>query len=204
VIVQREQSRRSGEGVASDIDPDLRDYLREWRREMARQQNNPAFVVMHDTTLDEICRRNPRSIAELLEISGIGERKAELYGAQVLAALRQFEKGARAVASPEKKQNPVAETMRLLAEGRTLEEIAAIRGRQYSTVVSLVSDLVERGEVEFQPGWVALEKQERIEKACAELGLEKLRPIKEALPAEFTYEEIRLVVARLRWERESS
>jgi ATP-dependent DNA helicase RecQ len=121
----------------------------------------------------------------------------------VLAALKQFEKGARAAAAPEKKQNPVAETMRLLAEGRTLEEMAAIRGRQYSTVVSLVSDLVERGEVEFQPGWVALEKQERIENACAELGLEKLRPIKEALPAEFTYEEIRLVVARLRRESES-
>jgi ATP-dependent DNA helicase RecQ len=93
--------------------------------------------------------------------------------------------------------------MRVLAEGRPLEEMAAIRGRQYSTVVSLVSDLVERGEVEFQPGWVALEKQERIENACAELGLEKLRPIKEALPAEFTYEEIRLVVARLRRESES-
>ena len=78
-----------------------------------------------------------------------------------------------------------------------------IRGRQYSTVVSLVSDLVERGEVEFQSGWVAAEKQERIEKACAELGLEKLRPIKEALPSGFTYEEIRLVVARLRRESES-
>jgi ATP-dependent DNA helicase RecQ len=204
VIVQRDQSRRLGEGIASDIDPDLREYLREWRRETAKQQNTPAFVVLHDTTLDEICRRNPHSIAELLDISGIGERKAELYGAQVLAALRRFEKGERAAAAPEKKQNPVTETMRLLAEGRTLEEIAAIRGRQYSTIVSLVSDLVERGEVEFQSGWVALEKRERIEKACAELGLEKLRPIKEALPLEFTYDEIRLVFARLRWQGEST
>jgi ATP-dependent DNA helicase RecQ len=204
VIVQRDQTRRSGDGVASDINPDLRDYLREWRRETAKQQNNPAFVVMHDTTLVVICRRNPHSIVELLDISGIGERKAELYGAQVLATLRQFEKGARAAASTEKKQNPVAETMRLLAEGRTLEEIAGIRGRQYSTIVSLVSDLVERGEVEFQPGWVDSEKQERIEKACAEVGLEKLKPVKEALPAEFTYEEIRLVVARLRWDGASS
>jgi ATP-dependent DNA helicase RecQ len=203
VVVPRDPSRSAGEKNASDINPDLRDYLREWRRDLAKQQNTPAFVVMHDTTLDEVCRRRPRSIAELLDITGIGERKAELYGQQIFDALVRFEKGARAAGSAEKKQNPVEETMRLLAEGRTLEEIAGIRGRQYSTIVSLVSDLVERGEVEFQPGWVLPEKQERIEKACAELGLEKLRPIKEALQPEFTYEEIRLVIARLRREGES-
>jgi len=204
VIVQQDQSRRSGEGVASDINPDLREYLREWRRELAKQQNTPAFVVMHDTTLDEICRRRPRSVAELLHISGIGERKAELYGAQVLAALKQFEKGARAAAASEKKQNPVAETMRFLAEGRTLDEIASIRGRQRSTIVSMVSDLVERGELEFQPDWVPLDKQEKIERACAELGLEKLSPLKQALPPDYTYEDIRLVVARLRRQSEST
>jgi ATP-dependent DNA helicase RecQ len=204
VIVQRDQTRRSGEGVASDINPDLREYLREWRRETAKQQNTPAFVVLHDTTLDEICRRRPRSVAELLQISGIGERKAELYGTQVLAALKQFEKGARAAVAPEKKQTPAAETMRLLAEGRTLDEIAAIRGRQRSTIVSLVSDLVERGEVEFQSGWVAPEKQEKIENACIKLGLEKLSPLKQALPPDYTYEDIRLVVARLRCQSEST
>ena len=88
--------------------------------------------------------------------------------------------------------------MRLLAEGRTFDEIARIRGRQRSTIVSMVSDLVERGEVEFQPGWVDQEKQARIEKACARLGLGRLTPLKEVLPPEITFEEIRLVVARLR------
>jgi ATP-dependent DNA helicase RecQ len=195
---RREPSPRPAEKVSSDVNPELRDYLREWRRGMAKEQNSAAFIVMHDTTLDEICRRRPRSIAELLLISGIGERKAALYGAQVLAALTQFEKGARAAAAPEKKQSPVAETLRLLADGRTLDEIAAIRGRQRSTVISLVADLVERGEVEFQAGWVDSERHARIEQACAEIGLEKLSPLKEALPPEFTYEEIRLVVARLR------
>ncbi len=92
--------------------------------------------------------------------------------------------------------------MRLLAEGRTLDEIAAIRGRQRSTIVSMVSDLVERGEVEFQPGWVDQEKQKKIADVGGRLGLGKLTPLKEALPPEFTYEEIRLVVARLRAKEE--
>ena len=199
--VQRERTRASQESVVSDVDPELREYLREWRRDTAKQQNTPAFVVMHDTTLDEICRSRPRSIPELLHISGIGERKAELYGTQILAALGQFARGSRATAAPENKPSPAAETMRLLAEGRTFDEIARIRGRQRSTIVSMVSDLVERGEVEFQPGWVDQEKREWIEKACAQYGLERLTPLKEALPPEFTFEEIRLVLARLRRQR---
>jgi ATP-dependent DNA helicase RecQ len=158
--------------------------------------------VLHDTTLDEFCRIRPHSIRELLQVSGIGERKAELYGQQILGALRRFEKGSRSTPVPEKKLSPAAETMRLLAEGRTFDEIAAIRGRLRSTIVSMVSDLVERGEVEFQPGWVDHEKQEKIEEVCRRLGLQRLGAIKEALPPEFAYEHIRLVVARLRWRGE--
>jgi ATP-dependent DNA helicase RecQ len=200
---QRERAQGSLRKVASEVDPELREYLREWRRGTAAQQNTPAFVVLHDTTLDEICRIRPHSIRELLQVSGIGERKAELYGPQILDALRRFEKGSRSTPVPERKLSPAAETMRLLAEGRTFDEIAAIRGRLRSTIVSTVSDLVERGEVEFQPGWVDQEKQKKIEEACARLGLGKLAPIKEALPAEFAYEHIRLVVARLRWQEEN-
>ena len=195
---ERERARGTRGSVASDIDSELREYLREWRREIAKQQNTPAFVVMHDTTLDEICRIRPRSVRDLLHISGIGERKAALYGQQILDALREFDKGSRSTPVPEKKVTPAAETMRLLAEGRTFDEIAAIRGRLRSTIVSMVSDLVERGEVQFQPGWVDQEKQKKIEEVCGRLGLERLGPIKEALPPEFAYEHIRLVVARLR------
>jgi ATP-dependent DNA helicase RecQ len=196
--VERERAQDSIGKVATNIDPELREYLREWRRETAKQQNTPAFVVMHDTTLDEICRIRPRSLPALLHVSGIGERKAELYGQQILDALGRFEKGSRIAEVAEKKLSPAAETMRLLDEGRTLDEIAAIRGRQRSTIVSLVSDLVERGEVQFQPGWMDQEKQEKIEEVCGRLGPGKLTPIKEALPPEFTFDEIRLVVARIR------
>jgi ATP-dependent DNA helicase RecQ len=89
-------SLRASKIVQAEVDPDLREFLREWRRETAKQQNVPAFVVMHDTTLDEICQFRPSSIAGLLRISGIGERKAEMYGEKILVALREFRAGARA------------------------------------------------------------------------------------------------------------
>ena len=196
--IQRESVYIPAQPLASNMNPELREYLREWRREAAREQNTAAFIIMHDTTLDEICRIRPHSLRELLQVSGIGERKAELYGRQILEALRRFESGSRSAPAPEKKMNPTAETLRLLAEGRTLDEIAALRGRQRSTVVSLISDLVERGQVEFQTGWVNHEKQKKIAEASGKLGLDKLAPIKQALSPDFTYEDIRLVMAHLR------
>jgi ATP-dependent DNA helicase RecQ len=79
----------------SSVDLELRDYLRQWRRTAAKQQGVPAFVVMHDTTLDQVCRVQPMSIPQLLAVHGIGERKAAMYGEQIFEALKTFRAGAR-------------------------------------------------------------------------------------------------------------
>jgi ATP-dependent DNA helicase RecQ len=83
-------------GSQDEVNKELREYLREWRREVARRQGAPAFIVMHDTTLDELCGRRPGTLRELARISGIGERKIELYGQEILDALERFRAGARA------------------------------------------------------------------------------------------------------------
>jgi ATP-dependent DNA helicase RecQ len=188
----------------ADADQELREYLREWRRRTAKQQGMPAYVVLHDSSLDEICRSHPGSIGELLNITGIGERKAELYGREILTALRQYREGARASGPAEKKTAPALETLQLLAQGKSLEDIARIRGRQIATVVNAVAGLVEKGDLEFRPEWIDCNKRAVIEAACASLGLERLerlKPLKDSLPAEITYDEIRLVVAHLRRDR---
>jgi ATP-dependent DNA helicase RecQ len=192
--------RRSS--AAAGIDPELREYLREWRRTTAKERGTAAYIVMHDTSLDELCRVRPRSLGELRRVSGFGDKKTEMYGVGILEALAEFGRGARAALVEEKKPKPVEETKQLLTEGRTLEEIAQTRGRQFSSVVHLIVGLMERGEVEFQPSWVDADKQVQIEKACALLGFERIKPLKEVLPPEITYEEIRLVAAHLRLERD--
>ena len=65
--------------------------MREWRRAVAKRNGVPAYVILHDSTLEEICRRVPSSLNELLEISGIGIRKAELYGRDIFAVLEAYE-----------------------------------------------------------------------------------------------------------------
>ena len=183
------------------VDPELIEYMREWRRLTAKEQNSPAFVVMHDTSLEDLCRKQPRSIPELLRVSGFGERKAEMYGRQIFSAFDKFRSGVRARPLPVKNTRPVKETMELLAEGHSFDDIARIRGRQRSTVVTAVAALVETGQLEFQRSWIPEETQASIEAACAQHGMERLRTLKDALPPETTYEEIKLVVARLKWEQ---
>lgn len=195
---------KAAQSASEDIHPELREFLREWRRETAAAQNIAPFIVMHDTTLDDLCRVRPRSTQELLGVFGIGELKAKKYGRQILDALKRFDAGERAKPRPESKANPSAETMRLLREGKSLEEIAQLRGRQFSTIASTVADLVERGFVEYQQSWVVPERRAQIEAACAAHGNNgSLRPVKDALPSDYTWEEIRLVVSHLRWLREN-
>jgi ATP-dependent DNA helicase RecQ len=184
--------------VTRPDDTDLADYLRQWRRDIAREKKVPAFVVLHDSTLEELCRRRPGTIAELMQVSGIGERKAEMYGGGLLEALRSFGAGARAAAAALPMNAPAEETLRLLNEGRTLEEIAQLRGRQISTVIASVAGLIEAGRVKLDASWISPGAQDLIEAACVGKTVAGLREIKDAVPAFVSFNDIRLVVAGLR------
>jgi ATP-dependent DNA helicase RecQ len=62
--------------------------LREWRAGVAKEHGVPAYVVFHDATLAELARARPRTEAALGQISGVGARKLERYGAALLELLR--------------------------------------------------------------------------------------------------------------------
>jgi DNA helicase-2/ATP-dependent DNA helicase PcrA len=61
--------------------------LKAWRLERAKRDEVPAFVVFHDSTLDEIARRRPQELWQLAKVSGVGPTKLERYGDEVLATL---------------------------------------------------------------------------------------------------------------------
>ena len=71
--------------AALDIeDEGIYDQLRQWRLETARIQGVPAYVILHDKTLRELAQSRPSSHRELLDVVGLGEAKAERYGADIL------------------------------------------------------------------------------------------------------------------------
>jgi len=67
--------------------------LREARRQLAQQENLPAFCVMHDRVLLELARVAPASKPSLLAISGVGEKTVEKYGDALLKAIRAGDRG---------------------------------------------------------------------------------------------------------------
>jgi ATP-dependent DNA helicase RecQ len=185
--------------MASDVNEEMMDYLREWRRNKAKEKGVAAFIVVHDSTLEALCRVQPKTHDQLLLVSGIGENKAQLYGEEILSALKKFQAGERARNDWQAKaSSPARETLEMLQQGNTFEEIAQRRGRKVSTVVALISSLIESGEAEFKEDWMRPEHYRAIKEACEKLGMELLRPIKDALPEEISYDEVRLVASHLR------
>ena len=76
-------------------DEELLAALYALRKELARKEKLPAFVIFTDAVLREICLRRPRNTRDLLAISGIGEVKAARYGQAFLDLVRRYpeEKG---------------------------------------------------------------------------------------------------------------
>jgi ATP-dependent DNA helicase RecQ len=201
LIRERRAAREPGTGGATLSVPDaqLREYLREWRRNMARDLGVAAFVVLHDTALDALCAAKPATLQSLRAVSGFGDKKVERYGQEILDALQRFNKGARASNDwHATASQPREDTVRLLGEGRTFEEIAQIRARKISSVVDMVAKMIEVGELEFDTRWLSAQRYAQIASAFEQFGKERLKPVKEALPGEITYDEIRLVAAHLR------
>jgi len=76
------------EQCPSNLDIELFEALKEWRREKSREMKVPAYVVFSDNTLTAIAEQQPQDERALVAIPGIGAKKLEQYGADVLAVVR--------------------------------------------------------------------------------------------------------------------
>jgi RecQ family ATP-dependent DNA helicase len=95
------------------------------------------------------------------------------------------------------KAGTVDETYALYEQGLTVEEICAQRGLTEITVEGHLADCILRGRAFDVARYVSTEDRAHIERAAAELGTERLKPMREALPRHITYRMIRFVVADL-------
>jgi ATP-dependent DNA helicase RecQ len=89
IAVPPARSRRSrSRGPELPHDP-LFEALRAWRRDRAKEQGVPPYVIFHDSTLREVAARKPASLGELSAIEGIGDTKLERHGESLLDAIAQ-------------------------------------------------------------------------------------------------------------------
>ena len=86
-------SSRAAGAPAEALSPEAAkrsDALREWRRNRAKADNVPAYVVLNDKHLDGIARRAPRSLDELVRCDGIGPTKLDRYGDEILTTIQDL------------------------------------------------------------------------------------------------------------------
>jgi len=69
----------------------LQGMLRTWRSEVARKRGAPAYVVLHDTTIEGIATARPTTLEQLRSIPGIGDKKLEHYGDELIALVKKAE-----------------------------------------------------------------------------------------------------------------
>ncbi|MED5620749.1 DNA helicase RecQ [Ideonella sp. BN130291] len=89
----RRSGRREGKvpAAAATLDAQAQERfaaLKAWRAEVAREHNLPAYVVFHDATLAEMAREQPGSLEALSHVAGVGAKKLEAYGREILRVLQ--------------------------------------------------------------------------------------------------------------------
>jgi ATP-dependent DNA helicase RecQ len=92
----RSKSRRGdlaplAAGQSGPGNPALVAALRLWRSEVARRRGVPAYVVLHDSTIDGIALARPTTLDQLRNVAGIGDKKLEHYGDELIAMVRAAE-----------------------------------------------------------------------------------------------------------------
>jgi ATP-dependent DNA helicase RecQ len=87
-IIPQGRNRRD-KGVANPIGDPLFEALRSKRRELAEAAGVPPYVVFHDATLREMASSRPSTVHQLSQISGVGSRKLDAYGAAFLDVIKQ-------------------------------------------------------------------------------------------------------------------
>jgi ATP-dependent DNA helicase RecQ len=196
---------------AVSYDQPMFELLREKRKQIAVREDLPPYIIFSDATLTEMAAYFPHTKEEMLNIAGVGDAKFAKYGAEFLAVITEHcaKRGltSRMDSKPRKQASRTKRTAtgddtytmsyKLFRSGRTIAEIAAYRGLGLSTIENHLSRFVEKGEIELHE-LVDPSRVETIRTAIREANSENaLSPIKEILGDDFTYGEIRAVLADL-------
>ena len=182
--------------------------LKQLRLEMARQEKVPPYVIFSDRSLQEMAVYLPKNQAEFSKINGVGPIKWVRYGEKFLTHIQAYMqlnaipyKAAEKPLEPVQRRNSLDETISLYQKGYSLEQIIAERQLARSTVLTHLVESIQEGEELDLSRLVPEDKQQAIKQVIEQVGAAKLAPIKEQLPVDYTYDEIRLVAAFYRREK---
>jgi len=195
------------QGTKLPCESPLFDELKAVRRKLADDDNIAPYIVLSDATLLEMATYLPQSREQLARVSGFGDVKLERYGSEFLKVIVTYCTKHRLTSRigmkstkksqtyrPARETHTLQQTFTLFRQGHSITEIARIRNILPATVESHLAFYVESGKIEVQE-LVDPERIELIRKTIDQVGGTMLTPLRKVLGEDFSYEEIRYVVA---------
>ena len=212
-VIEKEDKKEKSL-VKEDAPPyikELFDELKTLRTKFAREEGMPPYIVFSDAALIEMASYLPQDESEMLKISGVGDVKMEKYGVDFLEAVQNYceennhdsrieLKTPKRTRKKRVKRNSDGEStyslsLKMFRGGTTIEEIAKQREISSNTVETHLIKYIPSGEVKLTE-LVSEHKIETIRNAIIETGAEQgIGQIKEILGEDYTYNEIRAVIA---------
>lgn len=204
-----------------NYDKDLFEILRTLRKEIADSNNIAPFIVFSDTSLKEMSTYYPITVQNMLKINGVGTNKLEKYGDIFIKTIQKYvddnnleipednstlstkiDNKSKEVNKPKeekiKKEDTKIVSYNLYLEGKSIDDIAEIRQLTKQTIEHHLLKCFEIGmEIDIDK-YVQFEYEDIIIEKIKEIGFDKLKPLKEALPDSVSYFDIHYFIIRFK------
>ncbi len=191
-----------------ELNKDLFEVLRIYRKQLADASKLPPYVIFHDTSLKEMASKIPLKHAQMLQIGGVGEGKMKKYGHLFLEKIVTYAQNNNLVSNMpnlavaqvrnEEKISTFSKTLALFQANNSLDEIAENRGLSRGTILAHLLKLKENGEEVDLKRLIAKKDFDKIIAGAIKINFvpgEPIRPLYETLGEEFTYDEIRIAMS---------
>jgi ATP-dependent DNA helicase RecQ len=202
------QKHRAGEIACDEA---LFEKLRALRKQLADERGVPPYIVFSDVSLRQMARFYPANNAEFSRISGVGDKKLQEFGAAFLGEIaKHLQTNARQIFADDSFTEPsvpmprrsrltdtVRETLHFFRQGKTVSEIARVRGFKDGTIYSHLEEAMLAGEAIDVNALVSADAQRDIAAAFKKHGFGNLVGVVESLGGRYDYGQCRIMRAML-------
>ena len=203
------------------VDNELFEILRRLRHEIAVGEKVPPYMVFGDSTLKELSSRMPVDKEQMLEVSGVGERKYDKYGQQFIEKIMNYlnsnninhiwiSKAKSDISIEEKKNNiegsknikekSYINTVEMLRVCGSLRKTAGERELTLTTIISHVEKYISEGNsIDFKIDFSDIfneQDEEIVKEVIKNVGFNKLKAIKEQVPSNISYDVIKGIILK--------
>jgi ATP-dependent DNA helicase RecQ len=194
-----EAKHRVGEIACDEV---LFDKLRQLRKRLADERGVPPYIVFSDVALRQMARHYPRNESEFSRISGVGDKKLHEFGTAFLGEIaahmrtnaRQVfaDDSFEAAAARSRLNDTARETLHFFRQGKSVEEIAGLRGLKETTIYSHLEDALAAGERLDVNRLIDSAAQREIAAAFGRFGFGNLTGAVESLGGRYSYGQLRI------------